>query len=351
MVKEELELSGALLTTFLGSGLDNLVQSDGDGDSTVDNVSNADEIVLSKASAGHGRGTHAETAGNKGRAITGNGVLVGGDANKLENALDTATIDTMGLQVGQNQVVVGAATDKAVSKTTLALVITKALGKSLGIGKDLRLVGAEVGGLSLLESDRQGSDGVVVGTALVAGEDGGVDGVLKVVHLVNLGLGVLASDTLAEEDERTAGTTETLVAGGGDDVSILEGAGEDLGGDQARDVGHIGEHVGVDLVANFADALVVNETAVSTGASDNDLGAVEEGRLLKLVVVDEASLLVEAVREGLEVLGDGRDLLRGGLVTVGQMTTMGQIKTHESVVGVHQGRVDVEVGRSTRESC
>jgi hypothetical protein len=39
-------------------------------------------------------------------------------------------------------------------------------------------------------------------------------------------------------------------------------------------------------------------------------------------------------------------LAGGGLVTVGQVTTVGEIKTHETVVRTHQSLVDLQVGRA-----
>lgn len=350
MVREQLELAGALLALLLGSSSDTLVQSDGNGNGAVDDISNADEVVLSEATAGHCRGTHAKTAGNEGRTVTRDGVLVGSNADELEDALDTAAVHTMRLQVSKNQMVVGTAANKAISKTSLALIVAKTLGKSLGVGKNLGLIGVEVRGLSLLQGNRESRDSVVVRATLVTWEDGGVDGAFKVVHLIDLCLGVLASNPLAEEDQGTTRTTKTLVAGGGNDVGILEGARKNLGSDQAGDMGHISEHVGVDLVANLTDALVVNQATVGAGAGNDDLGAVEERKLLKLLVVDESGLLIQAVRDSLKVLGDGGNLLGGRLVAVRKMATVWQVETHQSVVRLHEGRVDVKVGRGARKS-
>lgn len=181
-------------------------------------------------------------------------------------------------------------------------------------------------------------------------KDGAVDGAFEVIHLVHLGLGVLAPNALAEEDESTAGPAETLVAGRGYDVGVLERAREHLGGDKTRDMSHVGEHVSVDFVTNFADPLVINESTVCAGTSNDDFGAVNNGKLFKFLVIDESRLLIKTVWHRLEIFRYGRDLLGRRLVAVGKMATMRQIKTHESVVCVHEGRVDVEVGRSSRKS-
>lgn len=350
MLKEQLELAGVLLTSLLSGLANDLVEASSNGDSTVNNISDTDEVVLSEASRGHGGSSHAETTRDESRTVTRDGVLVGSNANELKDSLNTATIDAMGLKISKNKVVIGTTADQAVAQTSLALIITKSLGKGLGVGKDLGLVGVEIGSLRLLQGNSKSGDGVVVGTTLVAGEDGVVDGTLEVVQLILLRLGVGSADTLAEEDQGSARSTETLVAGGGDDISIAERTRQDLGGDHSRNVSHISEHVGVDLVANLADALVVDQTAVGTGASNNDLGSVEYGELLELLIVDEAGLLVEAVGDGLEVLGNCGDLLGGRLVSVGQMATVGEVQTHQAIMGIHESRVDVQVGGGTRES-
>ena len=192
---------------------------------------------------------------------------------------------------------------------------------------------------------------MVVGTALVAGEDGEVDGTLKIVEsldllaLLHLGL----ADTLAEEDHGTAGTTERLVGGGGDHVGVLEGRLVDAGGDQTGDVSHVDHEVAANKVGDLAHAGVVDLAAVGRGTGNEDLGAVHEGVLLELVVVDDASLEVDAVGEGLEVGGDGGDLLGRGLVAVGQVTAVGEVEAHDALVRPHDSLVDLEVGGRARE--
>jgi len=172
---------------------------------------------------------------------------------------------------------------------------------------DLRLVVLELLCVGLLEGDCQGGDGVVVRTALVAGEDGEVDGTLEVVHDLFPRLEIGASYTLAEEDHGATGTTQGLVGGGCDDVGVLEGGGYDTSSDQTRDVGHVDDEVGTDLVGDLSHASIVDETAVGRGTGDEDLGSVHEGVLLQTVVVDDASLEVDSVGESLEICRHGRD--------------------------------------------
>lgn len=196
---------------------------------------------------------------------------------------------------------VGAVGDELVAEGLEGLL------EGLGIGNDLLLVGLEFGGLGLLESNGESGDGVVVGTTLMAGEDGEVDLVLEVVEGLLAGLGVDGADALAVEDHGTTRATERLVGGGGDNVGVLERGGDDLGGNETGDVSHVDDEVGTNEVGNLAHTLVVNETAVGRGTGDEDLGAVEDGVLLEHVIVNDAGLEVHTVGESLEVGRDGGD--------------------------------------------
>lgn len=333
---EVLELVGLLGEGSLGllADLDGLVNVLGD----------ALKLLLAEAAGGHGGGTDADTVGSEGALVTGDGVLVAGNVDLLKDGLETGTVELVLAEVDEDHVGVGTVGDELVAESLEGDL------ESLGVGDNLLLVGLEVRGLGLLEGDREGGDGVVVGTTLVTGEDGEVDGVLELVEGLLAGLGVDGADTLAEEDHGTTGTTEGLVGGGGDNVGVLEGSGDDLGGDETGDVSHVDHEVGTDGVGNLAHALVVDETAVGRGTGNEDLGAVEDGVLLEHVVVDDASLLIHAVGHGLEVGGDGRDLALGSLVTMGQVTTVGEVKTHEAATGSHDGLVDLEVGRAATEA-
>lgn len=91
------------------------------------------------------------------------------------------------------------------------------------------------------------------------------------------------------------------MASGGDDVSEGEWTRQHLGGNKARDVRHICHHVSVDLVANFSDALVINQAAVSTGSGNDDLGSVDGGQLFKVIVIDIAGAFIQLVRQSFEI--------------------------------------------------
>lgn len=352
-----LDLLGANLTVgFLG-----------DLDSAVNETSNLGKVLLVQTTGSHGRGTDTDTTGNHGRLVTGNSVLVGGNVDQLEDTLNTGTVNALGAEIDQDQVGVSAARGHLVAK------LGESIGKGLAVGQNLVLVLLEGLGLGLLQGNGQGSNGVVVGTTLVTREDRLVDGVLKVVHdLVALLVG--AADTLAEEDQGTTGATERLVGGGGDNVRVRERRGENIGSDQSRDVGHIGHQVSTAAVSNLAHASIVDLTGIGRGTSNDDLGAVELGVLLQGIVVNDTGLLVDLVGEGLKIGRDHGDLLGFGLVPVRQaelikviiasqstshteinidvtshhlLSTVGEIETHETVVGLHESTIDVEVGGGT----
>lgn len=346
LARGDLGLKVLLLVGLLGElALDFL----GELDAAVNVVGDLGEVLLTKTTAGHGGSANADTHGGKSALVARGGVLVAGNVDVLEDELDTGTVQggvLDGLEVEEDHVVVGAVGNEAVS------LLLEAVLELLGVLDDLLLVGDEVGALGLLEGNGERGDGVVVGTTLVAREDGEVDGALKVVEsldllaLLDLGL----ADALAEEDHGATGTAEGLVGGGGDNVGELEGRLVDAGGDQTGNVSHVDHEVAANSVGDLAHAGVVNLAAVGRGTGNKDLGAVHEGVLLELVVVDDASLEVDAVREGLEVGGDSRDLLGGSLVAVGQVATVGQVETHDALVRPHDGLVDLEVGRRARKA-
>jgi hypothetical protein len=287
---EVLELVG-----FLGElSLDRLA----DVDRLVDVVSDTLEVLRTHATASHGGGTDTDTAGGKGRLVTGDGVLVAGNVDLLKNGLDTSTIQGLGAKVQENHVAVGTVGDELVAQG-LELFL-----KSLGVLDHLLLVLLELRGGSVLERNRKSGDGVVVGTTLVARENGEVNGALKVIQDVLAGLGVGVAYTLAEEDHGTTGTTERLVGSGGDNIGVLEGRGDNASSNQTGDVSHVHNEIGADLVSDLAHAGIVNQTAVGGSTSDQALRAVELGIGLEGVVVDDTGLEVDAVGEGFEVSRD-----------------------------------------------
>lgn len=267
----------------------------------VDVASDALELFLAHATGGHGGSTDTDTARGQGRLVTRDGVLVASNVDLLKNSLNTSTVQALVTEVNENHMAVSSVGDELVTEL-LELSL-----QGLGVLDDLLLVLLELRGVNLLEGNGKSGDGVVVGTTLVAREDGEVDGALKVIHDVLAGLGVGAADTLAEEDHGTTGATQGLVSGGGHNIGVLEGRGDNAGSDETRDVGHVDDEVSADLVGDLAHTLVVDQTAVSGGTGDQALGAVHLSVGFQLVVVNDTGLEVDTVGEGLEVGRDSGD--------------------------------------------
>jgi hypothetical protein len=269
-----------------------------DLDALVDVLGNLLEVSLAEATAGHGRSADTETTRGQGALVARHTVLVASDVDLLKDGLNTSTVEAEWPQVDKDHVRVSAIGHE-LEVQLLELVLER-----LGVGDHLLLVLPELGRGSLLEGNGKCGDGVVVGATLVTREDGEVDLVLKIVKSLLSGLGVGGAHATAEEDHGATGATEGLVGGGGDDVGIFEWRGNDTRGYKAGDVGNVHNQVRANRVGNLAHAGIVDQSAVGRGAGDEDLGAEEHGVLLELVIVDDASLEVDAVRHGLKV---GRD--------------------------------------------
>ncbi len=204
--------------------------------------------------------------------------------------------------------------------------------EGFGVLDDLFLVGFEVWGHGLLQGNREGGNGVVVGATLMAREDGEVDGAFKVVEDRLAGFGISAADAFTEEDHGTSRATERFVGGGGDYVGVLEGCGDDFGGDEARDMGHVDYEVGSYEVGNLAHALVVDESAVCRSACYQALWSVHERILFQSVIVDYACVDVHSVRESLEVGGNSRN--PGDGQQTGQVSSLESLLTSSEGFGI-----------------
>jgi len=97
------------------------------------------------------------------------------------------------------------------------------------------------------------------------------------------------------------------VGRGRDNVGIWEWGVVDLSRDQARDVSHIYDQIATDSICDLPHALIVDCAAICRGTSDQNLGSVHESVLLKTIVVDDTSIEVDTVWEGLEIGGYSGD--------------------------------------------
>mmetsp|Transcript_15046 Transcript_15046/g.18151 ORF Transcript_15046/g.18151 Transcript_15046/m.18151 type:complete len:331 (+) Transcript_15046:595-1587(+) len=300
----------------------------------VQEISNLFEVSACETTRGHGRGTNTHTSRGESRCITKHSILVQSDVAQLAHALHLVTRDGRRPQVPKDQVVLSATGDQLVA------VSVQPACKSGSVCPHLLRVDNELWGVCLLECNGKGTDLVVVGSSLESGEHCGIDLVFVVVLLA-------VPLTAAEEDHSGARSTERLVGCGGDDVAELEGRSSLLGGNKARDVCHIAHQKATDLVGNGAETSIVPLPGVCRPSADDHFGAEVEGLLFQLVVVDVSGLGAHLVGKRLEVDRGSRNLHSLGCVeAVGQVTSGGQVKTHDTVVRVEQASVHSEVGRA-----
>jgi len=98
---------------------------------------------------------------------------------------------------------------------------------------------------------------VVVWSTLASGEDGSVDPSLNIGLLV-----------LSEEDETSSGTPQSLVGGGGDDVTELEWRALFTGSDETRDMSHVGKEVSPLSIGDLPQSSVIPISGVG-GSTTN----------------------------------------------------------------------------------
>lgn len=166
-----------------------------------------------------------------------------------------------------------------------------------------------------------------MGSTLAGREDGGVDSGLEVGLLV-----------LSEEDQTGSGSSKGLVAGkntrknrsslkkrrlyvdvkkdsrgGGHDVTVVERRALGLTSDETRDVGHVTEQVRALLVGDRPEGLVVPVSGVGGRTAHEQPGLEQVGVRGEGLHVDQTGLVLDLVRQRLEVDRRSGHLLLGGL--------------------------------------
>ena len=279
------------------------------------------EVLDLQAAGGQRARADAQAAGDHRRArIEGDGVAVDGDADLGQAVLGLLAVELGVAQVDEHEVHVGAAGEH-VDRAGRAQQL---IGERLGAGHRALLALAEELGLRDAEGDRLARDDVLERAALLAREDGRVDG-----------LGVL----LAAQDQAAARAAEGLVHRRGDDVGVGHRVGVLAGGHEAGEVRHVDHEVRADGIGDRAEALEVQEARVGTPAREQELGLALVGDALDLVHVDEARLARDLV---------GRDVVQAPghveLHAVREVAAVGQRQAHDRVARLQQGVVDGGVG-------
>lgn len=131
---------------------------------------------------------------------------------------------------------------------------------------------------------------------------------------------------------------------GGDDITVLERRVLLLRRDQPRDMRHITHQITSIRIRNLPQPPVIPIPRVRARPTDDQSGLEQPRILRELFIVDQTGLWVDSVREGLKVDGRGGDLLLGGVVAVGEMSTVGETESHDTVLRVDEGREGGKVG-------
>ncbi len=117
----------------------------------------------------------------------------------------------------------------------------------------------------------------------------------------------------------------------------------DPGGDEAGDVGDVGEQQRAALVGDRAERGPVDSPGVRTVAADDELGVARERELSDFVVVDGLGVATDVVLD--HVVGAPRVV---DVETVRKMTAVGQLHGQERVARVEEGEQGGQVGRGAR---
>ena len=278
-------------------------------------------VLFLEAAGGEGGGADADAGGFHGFAgVVGHHVFVDDDAGGLKPEFDggAGEVGVFAAEVDEHEVVVGAAGDEAVA------AIEEFVGEGLGVFDDLAGVGFELGFEGFTEGDGLGGDDVHEGTALEAGEDGGVD---------------FFSPVGLAHGHAAARAAEGFVGGGGDEVGEGDGGGVVAGGDKAGDVGDIGHEEGTDFFGDFGEGGPIPGAGVGAGTGDDEFGFVFEGDFADIGHVDAFGLLVEDVVDGFEPFAGHVDVL-----AVGEVAAVVEVEAHDGVAGGEGGEEDGLVG-------
>ena len=165
-------------------------------------------------------------------------------------------------------------------------------------------------------------------TALGSREHGGVD--------------LLVDGLVVAEDQAAPGAPKGLVGGGGHHVGIGNGRGVDTGGHQSGNVGHVHHQIGAHGVGHFPEFGEVDDAGIGGGTGHDELGFARLGNVQQLVIIDQFRLVVQAVRNYVEVLaGDIH------WAAVAEMATVGQVHAQHRVAGLQEGKEHRQVGIGT----
>ena len=248
--------------------------------------------------------------------------------HKVTKLFDLRTGEANWTQVPEHEMVVRALGLEAVA------VRHELLGNSLRVSTHLLgvLLERRVGGL--LEGHGNAGNSVVVGATLACRENSSVYAGLQISLAV-----------LAEENEAGTRATQRLVRRRRDNITVLKRTVLLLASNKTRDVGHVAQQVSTVLLGDLMQGGVFPVTGVSRATAHEQTRLVQVSVNTKTLVVNVAVVALHLVRERLEVNGRSSDPLLRSVVTMRQVATIRQAKTHDAVVGLDQCREGSKVGR------
>ena len=147
---------------------------------------------------------------------------------------------------------------------------------------------------------------------------------------------------IAAEDESTPGTAQGFMGGGGDDITVRNGAWVNTGSHQTSNVCHVRQEVSTHLISNGSESSEIDDPWVGRIAADDQLGLVLQRQRTDGRHIEALGLPVDAVLDDVEPFATDVDRR-----SMGQMSTVGQIQAHDRVAGLKQSQEHGEIGLGT----
>ena len=129
------------------------------------------------------------------------------------------------------------------------------------------------------------------------------------------------------------------MGGGGDDVSIRDGAFVDAGGDQTGDVGHVHHQHRTHAVGDLPELFKVDGPGIGGSAGNDHFGPALLSGLIDRLIIELLGVLVQGIGDDMIQLAGKVD---GG--AMGQVAAVGKIHAHDRVARLDRGEIGRQVG-------
>ncbi len=209
-------------------------------------------------------------------------------------------------------------------------VFSQFFGQAGGIANNALLQLDELVAFGQFEGQGQGSNGIQVGAALFAGEDGAVN--------------FAGQRFFMGHYHGPARTAKAFVGGGGDHIGDADRAGVDTGGDKAGDVSNIGHQISATAVGNLAEALPVDNYWIGGETGNDEPGFDLHGLGFKGIIIEGFRFRVDGVGDGVVGFAGTADA-----AAMCQVATVIEVEAHDGVAMFEQGAVSGDIGGGTAE--